>query len=281
LWDDGTAIPPFSYISGVNFKQRFIHMQGSALRKSSVDFEFPQFRREDFLEALFGEYFSRNSGFTAVKTYRRSDGKTIMRYFPGVPSLAKETFPPDQEFLFCVCPFEKMRSGVEEIRYLPALWAGLDIGPDGYSGGESFLPDIETTALAVRVFPLPPSIVIESGRGLHLYWLMAEPLLVSNKDIVEYLLKKLNSYFLCFQDVPLDSFLRLPGTFNLKYPDTKPECVVKYINTDFRYSLTDFFESFRTIEHCRSGSTEFCEEIILPRNMEAKVLSDPDDWEIF
>jgi len=199
-----------------------------------------RFTRKEFLEALFSEYFKKRDGFIIVRTIKHLDRKVSTRYFPNIEILAKEQYLEDQNIFFGVCPRETMKPERAHIRYLNALWAGLDFGSEGYSGKNVYFFSTSQAAKAVRSFPLPPSIVVESGRGMHLYWLMNEVTFVANPPLVETLLRKISDYFQCQTDVPIDSTLRLPGTINCKMPGQRVSCEVKFVNTDFRYDLGEF-----------------------------------------
>jgi len=199
-----------------------------------------RFSRKEFLEALFGKYFKTHDGFIIVKTSRHLDRKLGTRYFPNIEILTKELYQPDQSVYFGVCPRESMKVDRADILYCLALWAGLDLSPDGYSGPESHFSGPAMAAKAVRSFPLPPSIIVESGRGMHLYWLIKNVSEIQDPAWVEQTLEKINGYFLCKKEVKLDSLLRLPGTFNCRMPGRSVLCEVKYLNTDFRYDLSDF-----------------------------------------
>ena len=59
----------------------------------------------------------------------------------------------------------------EHIRFATALWAGIDVGPGGYSGLNNHFADLPEARKAIESFPISPSIIVQSGRGLHLYWL--------------------------------------------------------------------------------------------------------------
>lgn len=199
-----------------------------------------RFSRKDFLEALFGEYVSKRDGFVRVMTVRHYDRKISTRYFPKLETLAKEIYPENQHVLFGVCPHENMKADKANIRYLVALWAGLDLSPDGFSGKTLYFKDMGYAAKAVRSFPLPPSIVVESGWGVHLYWLLKTITEVHEPQHIETLLTSISEYFQCKRPIPLDSVLRLPDTFNGKQQSATVKCAVKYLNTEFRYDLADF-----------------------------------------
>lgn len=199
-----------------------------------------RFTRKDFLEALFHEYFRKREGFVLVKTFRNNDRKTSTRYFPNVEILAKEQYTPDQNVFFGVCPHENMKPDKAYIQYLVAVWAGLDISPEGYSGKQVYFFGQAQAAKAVRSFPLPPSIIVESGAGLHLYWLLKSITPIEDVQALEELLGRINHYFQCGTPVGLESVMRLPGTANCKVPASDVTCRVKYLNTDFRYDLEEF-----------------------------------------
>jgi hypothetical protein len=198
-----------------------------------------RFTRKDFLDALFQDYFREREGFIMVKSSRPLDLKTSVRYFPNVEILAKEPYQRDQHVFFGVCPREKMRAEKDYVHYLVALWAGLDLDPEGFCGRHTHFFGQAQAAKAVRSFPLPPSIVVESGRGVHLYWLLKDVTPVADVGAVELILARINGYFQCKTEIGIDSVLRLPDSFNPKVPAAPSECRVKYLNTDFRYDLAE------------------------------------------
>ncbi len=214
------------------------------------------FSRKDFLEALFESYFQRRDGFIVVQSSKPLTHKVSTRYFPSVEILAKERFSTDESVLFGVCPREKMKPGPENIQFLCALWAGLDMSSEGFSGRDSFFGHPAHAAKAIRSFPLPPSIIIESGQGIHLYWLLKEPYAVSDPSAVEILLSQLNRYFQCTKKIDLSTMLRLPGTSNLKRPGEPIECSAKYVNPDFRYTLSEFAEMSKDLERIAAAAVQ-------------------------
>lgn len=199
-----------------------------------------RFTRKEFLDALFGDYFKRRDGFLIVKTVRGLNHRLSTRFFPSVEILAKEQYQPDQEVLFGVCPRETTKADRSHIRYITALWAGIDLAPNGYSGKDSYFDTPAQAAKAVRSFPLPPSIIVESGYGMHLYWLFRDVMQIPDPLWVEHELRRFNAYFQCRREVTIDTMLRLPETYNFKVPSSPVLCEVKYLNTDFRYTPEDF-----------------------------------------
>jgi hypothetical protein len=62
----------------------------------------------------------------------------------------------------------------EDIRDIVCLWADVD--------GKDF-PDGKDAALkCIGEFPLPPSIIVDSGHGYHCYWLLEEPIISITKE---------------------------------------------------------------------------------------------------
>lgn len=192
------------------------------------------------MEALFGEYLSIRDGFIRVMTLRPHDRKVSTRYFPKLETLAKEVYQDNQHVFFGVCPHENMKPEKWNIRYMVALWAGLDLNSDGFSGKSSYFSDMSYAAKAVRSFPLPPSIVVESGWGVHLYWLLKKVREIGDPNRVERVLTTINTYFLCEKPIGMDSMLRLPETYNCKFSSSVVKCGIKYLNSEFRYDLEEF-----------------------------------------
>jgi len=103
----------------------------------------------------------------------------------------------------------------------PALWADIDTGKMGL--------DKDTVVSELRSLPFPPSVIVDSGGGLHAYWLLNEAIDVSadapdataSEEAVTGALKQLAG--ICAGDLnvcDLARVMRLPGTLN-----TKPDVV--------------------------------------------------------
>lgn len=199
-----------------------------------------EYTRKDFLEALFQPYFTKREGFILVRAVRHLDHKISTRFFPNIELLAREQYQEEQHIYFGVSPRESMKPDKRHIRYLVALWVGMDLTSEGYSGRNRFFFGHAQAAKAIRSFPLPPSIIVESGWGVHLYWLLKQVTEIVDPAPVETVLRKINGYFQCSTEVAIDSVMRLPGTVNCKHPSQCVECRIKYINPDFSYDLQEF-----------------------------------------
>lgn len=198
------------------------------------------FSRKDFLDALFESYLRDKGGFIFVRTFTRLEPRGSSRFFPGLDILARERFPEEENVFFGVCPREKMKPGAEHIKYICALWAGADVGPDGHSGKERHFTNERQAFVALKSFPLEPSIVVKSGRGRHFYWLLKEPVEIQDRSKFVDLLKRINQYFQCSGGVGLDSALRLPDTWNYKNVTQSFYCSVEHLDSNLRYDMKDF-----------------------------------------
>jgi hypothetical protein len=201
-----------------------------------------RFNRRDFLDALFGVRGLKTPGFILIRTVRDRFSKPADQFFPNIDRLASEQFPADREVFFGVCPRESMKTDKEHIRFIAALWAGLDVGSAGYSGLTNHFHNLEAAMDAVKGFPLKPSIVVRSGRGLHLYWLLDSPKEIPNVESVEGLLRKINRYFRCNAELGVDSIMRLPGTLNPWAGDRPVLCYVEHLDSDLLYNPRAFQE---------------------------------------
>lgn len=199
-----------------------------------------KFTRKDFLEALFGQYYKEHRGFILVKSFKRGDPKMSTRYFPNIEILAKEHYGEERDVYFGICPRERMKAEKEHIHYLVALWADLDIGSEGHEDKQVYFEGPQQAAKAIRSFPRAPSIIVESGRGAHLYWLLKDVNEATDNEKLERILKSISDHLQCDTDPNLDTVLRLPETVNTKIPGKPVNCDVKFINPNFRYSLQDF-----------------------------------------
>jgi hypothetical protein len=198
------------------------------------------FNRADFLEALFGPYTKESRYFILVRAVDEHGGGGSNRFYPNLVELSNTEFPPNRHVYFGVCPRQRMHVGKEHIHYIAALWASLDIGPGGYSGLNSNFVDETEARRTIDSFPLKPSIIVKSGRGFHLYWLLHSQMKIPDVEAVENLLRKLNDHFRCLSPVGLESTLRLPGTWNPRGSRTPAKCIAEHLDATLRYYPTEF-----------------------------------------
>jgi hypothetical protein len=198
-----------------------------------------KYDRTDFLEALFEERYLSGGNFILVRKTKDLGRTGEISYYPSIGSLGSARFPDDTHVLFGVCPRAKMKPEVEHIRLVSCIWATLDAGPGCYSGDNRHFDDEEQMKEAVDGFPLKPSIIVHSGRGKHLYWLLDEVKEITNPQAFETVLSYFNKHFKCEGKVGLDSTLRLPDTKNPRYKGPSDHCYVESLNLDVRYGGTD------------------------------------------
>lgn len=68
---------------------------------------------------------------------------------------------------------EKRRGEAEDVCAIPALWVDVDVAGPAHSD-RPYPPTMEAALSLLNDFPLPPSILVDSGHGLHGYWLLRE-----------------------------------------------------------------------------------------------------------
>lgn len=199
-----------------------------------------KFTRKDFLEALFDDYCHEIGGFIMVRSSSRPYVKISTRYFPNIDALTREQYAEEQHVYFGTCPHERMKADKEHIRYATAVWTALDIGPDGYSGKDKHFFNDRQAIAAVKSFPRAPSIIVRSGRGIHLYWLLKRVRELHDVEGFESMLRRISDYFQCPGEVGIDAALRLPETHNPKNPAHAIPCKIEHLDPGCRYSLEDF-----------------------------------------
>lgn len=97
----------------------------------------------------------------------------------------------------------------------------------------------------IKMSPLLPSIIIHSGHGLHVYWLLKEPLDLQDAQdvtVARQLLRRLARYFQAdMNSAEPARILRLPDTFNYKYAPPR-EVTLEFLDANRQYDPIDFDE---------------------------------------
>jgi putative DNA primase/helicase len=145
---------------------------------------------------------------------------------------------PERGMFFCVSTIKGQRRNKENAAELPMLFADIDL-KDVDESIESIERKLKTQ------LPLPPSIMVRSGNGLHAYWLFKEPISIHGndemKDRIEGALRILADLVAGdLQVCEVARLMRLPGTHNTKRSEWTP--VVITHQTDHRYELDDLEE---------------------------------------
>lgn len=117
---------------------------------------------------------------------------------------------------FGVCPRIRPQGHAEDVTHAPGLWADLDFKrfTDGEAGARRRL----------AAFPITPTWIIASGGGFHLYWKLDAAVRwdATMSGRLRGIVKQLDA-----DPAAIDRcrVLRIPGTFNHKYPDCQVRIV--------------------------------------------------------
>lgn len=189
----------------------------------------------EFLELLFEDYLEKYGGFIQVmNNYRQL-------YFKSIPELLNNWSGFLGNVYFGVAPRNFERGIKETITYITCIWTDIDVRREDRDG--SF--DTQEEALKfISEFKIKPSVVVDSGYGLHLYWLLKKP--CSDIDRPEEILKGVSKALRGDKGTwNINRLLRLPGTLNFWNPDNIRECKIISME-NIRYDL-QAFEEYRAI----------------------------------
>jgi hypothetical protein len=126
---------------------------------------------------------------------------------------------PGRGTFFCVSTIQPDRKrNKDNVAEIPGLWADIDF-KDVKENEDSILKRVKT-------LPLPPSIVVRSGHGLHLYWRFKGPMIVNIVDGAETI-ERIEAASKLLADLvggdqkvtQVAALMRLPGTHNSKNAD--------------------------------------------------------------
>ena len=139
----------------------------------------------------------------------------------------------------------------ENANYIKAFWVDIDCGPDKpyktlKQGKEALLHWAKNTSV------VPPTSIVESGNGLHVYWVLDEAVPHHTWLPVAQKFKaclKVGAVTLAVDQsrtADAASILRVPGTYNFKDPEN-PKEVKEIFNSGKSYSLSGFNKSLPAV----------------------------------
>ncbi len=187
----------------------------------------------EFFKTLFPEL---DNQFLEIRAFNQS--KQVQQcFYSSIDELLNDQTAIDslaqaQDVYFGVCPRQVREGSKNAVKYVWALWADLDF--KDYKGGR------EEAEARLNSFPFPPTIIVETGNGLHCYWRLKESVEVKDNPLEQYL-KAITEYLgadlACAE---LARVMRLPGTFNHKDPNNLKQITVLTLAPQHQYNLSDF-----------------------------------------
>ena len=182
------------------------------------------------LDRRFFEELRRNTSYeiefrTIPKTHRPVFSR-FERDLDNLATLTQQSIDEQGNLYFGVATREGKGGTKKHCREVPALWSDIDF---------KNLPR-EVAERRIGRFSCPPSAVIESGNGLHLYWFLAEPMNAQDdQQLIESSVLALAEAFGADQAVcDVARIMRVPGTLNFK-SDPATSCKVITLEPDALY----------------------------------------------
>jgi len=146
------------------------------------------------------------------------------------------------------------RGTANDVTCLPSLWVEIDVQGDGHKA-DNLPPTVEDAMALVNRFPVPFSVAILSGGGLHLYWLLDTPLVFTNdeeREAGKMLVRRFQATIRGYaaergwkvdNTSDISRVLRLPGTLNHKSSPPLPVTTME-MHPDRRYAIAELEKHF-------------------------------------
>lgn len=201
----------------------------------------------EFLESIFG---SDSGGFVEIRMIR---GKRVRcMFYRNVEQAANDLFInkvhllTDWNAYFGVCPRNERQGKEENVQLVNCLWADLDCYDKKKMQDEPEIVENRKARVdSLKGFRLHPSFIVNSGRGLHCYWLLEESYAIKNEQDflnIKGYLKGLSHVLGGDSTFDLPRCFRVPGTVNLKNKNQPLPVEIIEFNSQLRYKLSQFDE---------------------------------------
>ena len=172
---------------------------------------------------------------------------------------------PYADVYFSTCPAlrnletsGKKRFSQKDVACVLSLYIDVDTQEDLGKAGKSLPVDRAAAVAVLKALPVPPTVIVDSGHGIHAYWILTDPLPLDKGK------RMLQAFWKSFKKATgwadLDNaseparVLRLPGTFNHKGADPLPVTVLAM--SDKRYSLEEIENFIRSVDQAAQGDKQ-------------------------
>jgi hypothetical protein len=195
----------------------------------------------------------------------------------GLESVARQFSVDGNNVYVALASYDGYSRKAEDTQFLRSFFIDLDVGDrKGYATKEDALTSLREF---VEAKELPPPVIIDSGTGIHAYWLFDEDVAASEwKPYAE----KFKAF--CLESLKIDPvvtadlarILRCPDTFNYKTDPPSPTAVL----TDEIYVYSfDAFKEFLGIEEINLAAADVLRSIPKGLDEETKALMKLDNYE--
>jgi len=190
-----------------------------------------------FLETIFNDHLARYGGFIETRQIKGRGAKCS--FYKDVSSLLDDLDTYAGNVFYGIAPRTERQGRKDAVKYITCLWVDADVKTADKP--KAFYDTKKQAIEALNAFHLKPSIIVDSGNGLHCYWLLRESVEVDLAK-VESILDGLKIRLHCDNCGDIGRVFRLPGTVNLKDPAQPKETRLVFFNPNVKYSIDDFRE---------------------------------------
>ena len=196
-----------------------------------------------FLETLFQTPLERNIGDIEIRGFPK-EGWQEQRYcnlLKGAAKIAYDFCEDEMDVYFGVNPRIGNAGSKENVPWLTAFHAEIDYGKDGHKKPSEY-GTYDEALRSIKNFEIKPTYINHSGGGFHCYWVLSEPVGVSDigLDSLENVNRNLTAALGGDSGTHnINRILRVPGTYNFKLPNNPREVTV-IVDDGPRYDLEVF-----------------------------------------
>ncbi len=201
----------------------------------------------EFLESVCG---GDSGSFIEIRMVRQERVKCM--FYRNTEEVVKDLFInkvrllTDWNVYFGICPRNERKGKEENVQLVNCLWADLDCYDKKKKQDErEIVKNRKARVDSLKDFKLHPSFIVNSGRGLHCYWLLEEPYAINDEQDflnIKGHLKGLSHILGGDSTFDLSRCLRVPGTINLKNKNQPLPVEIIEFNNQLRYKLSQFSE---------------------------------------
>lgn len=209
-------------------------------------------QREQYLKTLYGRC---TDGYIEIRALSK-DWKPTNRQWHPVKAADIKNLPINEHIFIGVATRQYGKGGKADLVEIPAVWVDIDFR-------DTDRKDIDRDEVDRRIseFSLQPSIIVDSGKGYHLYFIFETPVEILDIPKIEDINKRLANHFGGdTKSAEAAHILRLPGTYNIKY--NPPTLVTIQSINDKTYCIDsfDFLPPVNPPEPLRPSSSGMVEE---------------------